>query len=91
MKANLSDLLANAETLFGALVILWGYVVKFLGTRVPALEKVQTVFKVLAGAVVLAAAFVTFGFSEVFPLVFSFLASMGVYDLFLKPLKTTKA
>lgn len=91
MKANLNDLILNAETLFGALVIIWGYVAKFLGARVPAIEKVQPVFKVLAGAVVLAVAFISFGFAEVFPLVFSFLASLGVYDLFLKPLKTTKA
>jgi Sec-independent protein secretion pathway component TatC len=90
MKVNLTDLIASSEALFGALVIVWGYVAKFLGTHVPALDKVKTVFKVLAGAVVLAAAFVSFGFAEVFPLVFSFLASMGVYDLFLKPLKTTK-
>lgn len=84
---TLPGLLENTEILYGALVIVWGYLAKFLGKYLPALDRVQTVFRVLAGGVVLAAAFITFGWGQVLPLLFSFLSALGVYDLFLKPMQ----
>lgn len=82
---TLPGLLESTDVLYGALVIIWGYLAKFLGKYLPAFDRVQTVFKVLAGAVVLAAAFITFGWGQVLPLLFSFLSALGVYDLLLKP------
>ena len=85
---QVGDLIRESEALFGAMVILWGYVSRLIGKNAPAIEKIKPVFKVAAGGVVLIVAFVSFGFSDVFPLVFTFLASLGVYDLFLKPAKS---
>jgi len=81
---NLGGLIEWYNLLYGALVIIWGYVAKAVGlkTKFP-----HFVFVVLAGAMVLGAAFLALGFSKVFPLLFSFLASIGVYDLIFKPAK----
>lgn len=69
--------------LYGALVIAWGYIAKLIGLK----GKVGNfVFIVLAGGVVIAGGFVAFGFGKAFPLLFSFLSAIGVYDIIFKPL-----
>jgi len=68
-------------TLYGAIVIIWGYVAKMLGLQK---RKVPFVFVVLAGALVAAGVFLTQGFSAA-GIVISFLASLGIFDLILKP------
>ncbi len=80
--ASLGKLVDMYDLLYGALVIIWGYIGKALklDTKVP-----NYVFVVLAGGIVLAIAFVLLGFSNVFPLIFSFLSAIGVYDLLFKP------
>jgi hypothetical protein len=67
--------------LYGAIVIIWGYVAKMLGFQK---RKVPFVFVVLAGALVAAGVFLTQGFSAA-GIVISFLASLGIFDLILKP------
>jgi len=76
------ELLNIYNAIYSALVIVWGYVARLFKINVSANKYI---FVVLAGGLVLGGAFYALGFSEVFPLVFSFLASIGVYDLFLKP------
>jgi hypothetical protein len=67
--------------LYGAIVIIWGYIAKTLGFKK---RKIPFVFVVLAGALVAAGVFITQGFSAA-GIVISFLASLGIFDLILKP------
>jgi len=63
--------------LYGGLVIVLGMIFKAFGVK----KQVPNYFLVvLATGVVLAGAFVAAGFSQVIPLVFSFLASVGFYE-----------
>ncbi len=80
--ASVGKLVDMYNILYGALVIVWGYVGKVfrLDAKVP-----HYVLVVLAGGIVLAIGFVMLGFSSVFPLIFSFLSAIGVYDLVFKP------
>jgi|GEM_PF-5587031 len=79
---SVGQLVSMFDVLYGALVIVWGYIGKALNLK----SKVPNyVFVVLAGGVVLAVAFVALGFSQIFPLIFSFLSAIGVYDLLFKP------
>ena len=75
--------------LYGAIVIVWGYVAKALGLKT---ERVPFVFVILAGGLVAGGIFLSQGFSAV-GIVISFLASIGIFDLILNPaqklLKTT--
>lgn len=80
--SGLSGWLNWYHALYGALVIGWGYLAKAFGLK----AKVSNfVFVVAAGAAVLAGAFLALGFSKAFPLVFSFLSAIGIYDLIFKP------
>lgn len=81
-EATTESLLKAYNILYGALVIIWGYVGKLLklNAKVP-----HYVFVVLAGGLVIAGAFVIFGFGKAIPLLFTFLSAIGIYDLILKP------
>lgn len=70
------------NVLFGAIVIVWGYVAKAFGFK--SKSKVPFVFVILAGALVAAGAFVFAGFEAV-PIVITFFISLGIFDLILKP------
>lgn len=69
--------------LYGALVIVWGYIAKVFNRS----QKIPFIFVVVAGAAVIGGAFYVLGFSKVFPLIFSFLGAIGIYDIILKPAK----
>ena len=68
--------------LYGALVIVWGYVAKAFKLKK---GKIPFVFVVVAGAAVIAGVFIAVGFSQALPLLFGFLGAIGIYDIFLKP------
>lgn len=82
-ETSVTELVSMYDVLYTALVVIWGYIGRLF--KFTANTK-SYVFIVLAGAIVLAIAFIWLGFSEVFPLVFSFLGAIGIYDIFLKPL-----
>lgn len=85
--SNLSGWLNWYNALYGVLVIGWGFLAKAFGLK----AKVSNfVFVVAAGGLVLAGAFIGLGFSKAFPLVFSFLAAIGLYDMIFKPLAGKK-
>lgn len=70
------------NALFGALVLVWGYIAKGFGLK----AKVNNfVWVVVAGAVVIGATFLAIGVTKAIPLLFSFLGAIGIYDIFLKP------
>lgn len=79
---SLDSLLNTYQLLYGALVILWGYIAKAFGLKV---SNRNFVFTVLAGGIVLAGGFLVAGIGKVLPLLFSFLGAIGIYDLILKP------
>ena len=84
------DTLLNAyNILYGALVIIWGYVGKAFNLQ----SKVSNfVFVVLAGGVVIGGAFIAFGFAKAFPLILTFLSAIGIYDILFKSIeKVVKA
>lgn len=70
------------NAIFGALVILWGYVARFIGWKT---DKVPFVFVVVAGGAVIAGVFVALGLAKAAPLIISFFLSLGVFDTILKP------
>lgn len=70
------------NAIFGALVILWGYVSRLFGWKT---EKVPFVFVVAAGGAVIAGAFVALGLAKAAPLIITFFLSLGLFDTFLKP------
>jgi len=85
VEPKLDTLLNVYNVLYGALVIVWGYIGKALNLK----AKVGNfVFVVVAGGVVLAGAFVAFGFAKAFPLALTFLSAIGVYDIFFKPIES---
>lgn len=78
--ASLTKLIEPYQVLYSALIIIWGYLGKFLGLK----AKVSNyVWVVVAGGIVVAGAFIAYGF-DVFPLVLSFLSAIGVYDIFFR-------
>ena len=84
VEPRLDTLLNVYNVLYGALVIVWGYVGKALNLK----AKVGNfVFVVLAGGVVLAGAFIAFGFAKAFPLALTFLSAIGIYDILFKPIE----
>lgn len=80
---TLGKMINSYEAIFGALVILWGYLAKLF--NLPPTLKNNFVFVVLAGGIVLAGVFIYAGWSKTLPLVFSFLSAIGVFNLLLKP------
>ncbi len=79
------DTLLNAyNILYGALVIVWGYVAKAFKLNA---KFSNFVFVVLAGGVVIGGAFIGFGFTKAFPLVLTFLSAIGIYDILFKPIE----
>lgn len=80
---KITDMLNFYNILYGALVIIWGYVSKAFGWT---FQNVNFVFTVLAGGVVLAGMFLVTNLGDALPLIFSFLSSIGIYDLVLKPM-----
>lgn len=81
---TLNKLVSWYDAIYGALVLLWGFVARTLGKSVANVPKALVV---AAGGAVLAAAFVLAGWSSVLPLLFAFLGAIGVYDLFIKPMQ----
>lgn len=79
---TLTKLLSWYDALYGALVLIWGFVTRSLGKP---FQQVPKALVVAAGGAVLAAAFVLAGWSNVLPLLFAFLGAIGIYDIFLKP------
>jgi hypothetical protein len=57
------------QVVYGALVILFGYVAKFFGWKI---KNQSLIFTIIAGGIVIAGAFVLFGFGNVLPLVLHF-------------------
>ncbi|MCA9366780.1 hypothetical protein KC887_00745 [Candidatus Kaiserbacteria bacterium] len=83
-EPRLDKLLNAFNVLYGALVIVWGYVAKSFNLN----AKVNNfVFVVLAGGIVLGGAFIAFGFAKALPLAFTFLSAIGIYDLLVKPIE----
>ncbi|MEO0339209.1 MAG: hypothetical protein AAF242_08335 [Bacteroidota bacterium] len=67
--------------LYSALVIVWGYVAKAFNLKS---KKIPFVFIVAAGGLVAGGVFAVNGLGAI-PLIISFLVSLGLFDLFLKP------
>lgn len=80
---SLSKMVNTYHAVFGALVIIWGYVAKALGLK--HRFKNNFVFVVVAGAVVIAGVFIQAGWVSGFSLVFPFLGAIGFYDIIFKP------
>ncbi|MFM9952407.1 MAG: hypothetical protein ACKV1O_31040 [Saprospiraceae bacterium] len=80
---TLGKMINSYEAIFGALVILWGYLAKLFKLS-PTLKN-NFVFVVLAGGIVLGGVFIYAGWSKTLPLVFSFLSAIGIFNLILKP------
>lgn len=82
------SLFGSLEVLYGALVIIGGYISAFI----PGLNMIpKSVFRVLAFAIILALAFVLFGFADVLPLALSYAASTSIYETILKWIKRSPA
>lgn len=80
---TLGKMINSYNALYGALVILVGYLGKLI--KLPAFLKNNYVFVVAAGGIVLGGVFLIAGWSKTLPLVFSFLSAIGVFNLILKP------
>lgn len=80
---SLAKLVNTYHLIFGALVVIWGFVAKGFGLKTKM--KNNFVFVVLAGAVVIGGVFVTAGWSSAVSLLFPFLGAIGFYDLIFKP------
>ena len=79
---TLAGMVKVYHLIYGAIVIIWGYVAKlFKFTSTPN----KLIITIIVGGVVLGGVLVQFGFSSTLPLIFSFLSAIGVYNLFLKP------
>lgn len=70
------------NALFGALVVIWGYVARVFKFKT---SKVPFVFVVAAGGAVIAGVFVALGLAKAAPLIISFFLSLGIFDTFFKP------
>lgn len=79
---TVGDLQEAYNAIFGALVIVWGYVARLFGWRS---QKVPFVFVVAAGGAVIAGVFLALGWADAIPLVISFFLSLGIFDTVLKP------
>ncbi|MCB9352896.1 MAG: hypothetical protein H6573_36240 [Lewinellaceae bacterium] len=79
---TIENLMKAYHAIFGALVILWGYLARLFGWNT---KKVPFVFVVVAGGAVIAGAFVALGLAKAAPLIITFFLSLGLFDTFLKP------
>lgn len=76
---NADELLNIYNAIYGALVILWGFIAQAFGLK----DKVKSfVFVVVAGGLVLAGGFVAFGVMDFLPLAITLIGSLGLYDIF---------
>ena len=82
-EPSISKMVSAYDAIYGALVIIWGYVGKAFGLKTK-LGK-NYIFVVLAGGIVMGGVFLQAGLSQGFGLVFSFLNAIGIYDLIFKP------
>ncbi len=80
---TLNRMVSTYDAIYGALVILWGYLGKAFGLKTKFGK--NYIFVVLAGGIVLGGVFLQAGLSEGFGLMFSFLNAIGIYDLIFKP------
>jgi len=82
----LTDLLSWTDLLYGAIVILMGYVSQYI----PGINKIpKTVYRVLAIGLIVGAMFLLMGKSNAFGLLFAFLSATNFYELLLKFIKKT--
>ena len=79
---TVENLMKAYHAIFGALVILWGYVARLFGWNT---GKAPFVFVVVAGGAVIAGAFVALGLAKAAPLIITFFLSLGLFDTILKP------
>ena len=79
---TVGDMQDAYNTIYGALVIVWGYVARLFGWRA---DKVPFVFVVAGGGAVIAGVFLALGWADAIPLVISFFLSLGLFDTILKP------
>lgn len=80
---TLGKMLSSYEAIFGALVIIWGYIAKLF--KLPTAIKNNFIFVVIAGGIVLGGVFLIAGWSKALPLVFSFLSAIGLFNTIFKP------
>jgi hypothetical protein len=87
---NLNTMTFIYNAIYGALVILWGYIAKVFGWHTTG--KNGVIFSIIAAGIVLAISFKLLGFSSGLPLAIAFLSAIGFYNIFLKPagLKVTR-
>lgn len=78
---SLEEMNKTYYVLYSALVIVWGYIAKAFRLKS---TKIPFVFVVAAGGLVVGAVLVIYGFDAI-TVVLSFLVSLGVFDLFIKP------
>lgn len=83
LDPSLAKMVNTYQVIFGALVIVWGYVAKAFGLK--QRFKNNFVFVVVAGAVVIAGVFIQAGWVSGFSLIFPFLGAIGFYDIIFKP------
>lgn len=75
------ELFGGLEALYGALVIIVGYLSAFI----PGLKKIpKGVYRVLAFAIISGAAFVYFGWSNAIGIIFTYAISTSIYEVILK-------
>jgi hypothetical protein len=83
---NLDLLLKWTDGLYGALVIITGY----LSSRIPGIKLIpKTAWRVAAIALVLGMIFITSGTGAPLALLFSYLGATSLYDLILSLIKKT--
>ena len=81
-----TKLLSVFNVVYSALVILIGYAVKIFKVKYDLnLPSKRIPWVILAAGLVLAIAFISAGFMETLPALFSFLGAIGIYDFILKP------
>lgn len=83
---TLEDLQKYMNEFYAAIVIIWGYLARWLKVKK---SPMPFVFVVVAGGLVIGWAFVAFGGAQVKPLIISFLASLGTYSAVLRPIENS--
>jgi len=74
-----------AQFVFGAIVIIWGYIAKAFKLKP---RNVDFVFVVVAGGVVVGGVFIAAGWAQALQIAVSLFVSLSVYRVVLKPGKT---
>lgn len=80
---SLGKMVNTYHVIFGALIIVWGYVAKAFGLK--KTFKNNFVFVVLAGGICIAGVFIQAGLASGISLIFPFLGAIGFYDIIFKP------